>query len=119
MELDSEEMLELMRYSFLRLDGAWFMASAEKELFWIAVEAFNNVVKHANARQVQVRLLLDEGSVCLEIEDDGAGFEPARAGQSGGLGLRGMEERVQRIQGRLKIASVPGRGTTVRVEIKV
>lgn len=91
----------------------------EKELFWIAVEAFNNVVKHANARQVEVRLLLDEERICLEIEDDGVGFDPAEARQSGGLGLRGMEERVQRIQGQLGITSAPGRGTTVRVEVAV
>jgi PAS domain S-box-containing protein len=91
----------------------------EKELFWIAVEAFNNIVKHADARQVQVRLLLDEGSICLEIEDDGTGFEPDGARQSGGLGLRGMEERVERIQGQLRITSTPERGTTVRVEIAV
>jgi PAS domain S-box-containing protein len=91
----------------------------EKELFWIAVEAFNNVVKHANARQVEVRLLLDEERISLEIEDDGMGFEPDRARQSGGLGLRGMEERVQRIQGQLWIASTPGCGTTVRVEVAI
>jgi len=91
----------------------------EKELFWIAVEAFNNVVKHAKAHQVEVRLQLDDGKVCLEIEDDGVGFDPARARQTGGVGLRGMEERVRRIQGKLAITGAPGLGTTVRVEIEI
>jgi PAS domain S-box-containing protein len=90
----------------------------EKELFWIAVEAFNNVVKHAKAHHVEVRLRLGDGNVCLEIEDDGVGFELVRARQSGGVGLRGMEERVRRIQGELGIASTPGLGTTVRVEVE-
>jgi PAS domain S-box-containing protein len=89
----------------------------EKELFWIAVEAFNNVVKHAKAHQVEVRLQIGEENVCLQIQDDGVGFDPASAKRSGGVGLRGMEERVRRIQGELEIASVLGMGTTVRVEI--
>jgi signal transduction histidine kinase len=89
--------------------------AVEEELFWIAVEAFNNVVKHAQAQQVAVRLAFGEGSVQMEIEDDGVGFAPAQARQSGGLGLRGMEERAERIQATLEVASVPGRGTTVRV----
>jgi PAS domain S-box-containing protein len=91
----------------------------EKELFWIAVEAFNNVVKHARAHQVQVRLQLDDGSVCLEIEDDGVGFDTETALSSGGVGLRGMQERARRIQGDLEIKSLPGEGTTVRVEVEI
>jgi signal transduction histidine kinase len=93
--------------------------SIEKELFWIAVEAFNNVVKHAKAHQVEVRLQLGDENVCLQIRDDGVGFDPARARQSGGVGLRGMEERVRRIQGKLAITSTPGLGTTVQVEIEI
>jgi PAS domain S-box-containing protein len=90
--------------------------SIERELFWISVEAFNNIVKHAKAHQVEVRLQLDDGHVYLEIQDDGTGFELAEAKHSGGVGLRGMEERVRRIQGRLAITSAPGQGTTVRVQ---
>ena len=93
--------------------------SIEEELFWIAMEALNNVVKHAKAQQVEVRYQLDDRNVCLEIQDDGVGFDPAQAGQSGGIGLRGMKERVQRIQGKLEITSVPGQGTTVRVETEI
>ena len=51
----------------------------------------------------------------LEIADDGAGCEPAEARRSGGLGLRGMEERVAEIGARLEIESAAGRGTQVRV----
>jgi signal transduction histidine kinase len=91
----------------------------EEELFWIALEAFNNVVKHAGAQQVTVRLQLGDGSVCLEIRDDGRGFDPARARQTGGMGLPGMEERAHRIHGKLEITSAPGWGTTVRVEAEI
>jgi signal transduction histidine kinase len=93
--------------------------SVEEELYWIAQEALNNVVKHAQAKKVTVRLLLDEKSVCLEVRDDGVGFEPAQARQSGGMGLRGMEQRAERINGKLEVASAPGHGTTLRVRTEV
>jgi signal transduction histidine kinase len=90
----------------------------QEELFWIAVEAFNNVVKHAQAQQVEVRLRLDRPTVCLEITDDGIGFDPETAGQSGGMGLRNMAERVERLGGELEIKSAPGSGTAVRVRVE-
>jgi signal transduction histidine kinase len=93
--------------------------STEEELFWIAVEAFNNVVKHAKAKQVEVRLQLDHPIVCLQIKDDGIGFDPATAGQSGGMGLRSMAERVERLRGKLEVTSAPGSGTTVRVKAEI
>ena len=91
----------------------------EEELFWIAMEALNNVVKHAKAQQIEVCYRLDGRNVCMEIHDDGVGFDPARAGQSGGMGLQGMEERAQRIHGKLEITSAPGQGATVRVETEL
>jgi len=93
--------------------------SVEKELFWIAVEALNNAVKHAEAQRVGVLLQLNERGVCLEVADDGRGFDPARAKESGGMGLSGMEERVQRIKGTMDITSAPGKGTKLRVEAEV
>ena len=88
----------------------------EEALFRIALEGFNNVVKHAQAQRVTVRLLFDDGAVCLEIRDDGRGFDLARTGKAGGMGLPGMEERARRIGGTLVVASAPGAGTTLRVE---
>jgi signal transduction histidine kinase len=91
----------------------------EEALFRIALEGFNNVVKHARAERVTVRLAFDDEAVCLEIRDDGRGFDPAGGGRSGGMGLPGMEERARRIGGTLAVASRPGAGTTVRVEAAV
>jgi PAS domain S-box-containing protein len=91
----------------------------EEELFWIALEAFNNVVKHARAQQLRVNLRFDDQGVCLEIADDGLGFDPAMAGESGGMGLHGIEERVQRIKGQLEITSAPGQGTTLKVKAEI
>jgi PAS domain S-box-containing protein len=90
----------------------------EEELFRIALEALNNVIKHANAQQVTVTLKFDSEGVCLEIMDDGVGFDPVTAKESGGMGLLGIEERVQRIQGSFAIESTPGDGTTLRVMVR-
>jgi PAS domain S-box-containing protein len=88
----------------------------EGELFWIALEAFNNVIKHARAQKVTVALQFDDQNVSLEITDDGVGFDPITTGESGGMGLQGIRERVQRIGGELEITSAPGQGTRLRVE---
>jgi signal transduction histidine kinase len=104
--------------SEIRVDGGRRLPlPIEEDLYRIALEALNNVVKHAKAQHVTVHLQFDEQLVCLEIGDDGMGFDPARARQSGGMGLGGMEERAQRINGRLEIVSAPGKGTTVKVEV--
>ena len=90
-------------------------AQVEEALFRIAQEALNNTLKHAHARRVAVSLYQEGYTVTLEIADDGAGFEPAAARRSGGLGLRGMEERAAEIGARLEIESAAGSGTRVRV----
>ena len=92
--------------------------AVEEELFRIALEALNNVIKHADAQQVSVALKFDGKGVCLEIVDDGVGFDPDTARESGGMGLLGIEERVQRIQGSCAVESIPGGGTTLRVTIR-
>ena len=101
----------------IRVDGERRLPlSVEEDLYRIALEALNNVVKHAQAQHVTVHLQFHDHRVCLEISDDGKGYDPARARESGGMGLGGMEERAQRINGRLEIVSAPGKGTTLKVE---
>jgi nitrate/nitrite-specific signal transduction histidine kinase len=89
----------------------------EEELYRIAQEGLNNVVKHAEATQVQIQLKYNENNVSLEVMDDGKGFEPEAASQSGGFGLQGIKERVQQLGGTMKIESVPLKGTGLRVRI--
>jgi PAS domain S-box-containing protein len=91
--------------------------ASQGELYQIAMEALNNALKHAHARKVQVRLLFEDTLASLEVQDDGVGFEPAAAQEGGGLGIPGMTERVLKIGGRLHIASAPGQGTKVVVEV--
>jgi signal transduction histidine kinase len=88
----------------------------EQELYRVAQEALNNVLKHAHAAHVSVRLAPSNGHVRLEIADDGVGFEPALQGASG-FGLHGMRERVERLGGTLEVDSSPGAGTHVQADV--
>jgi signal transduction histidine kinase len=89
----------------------------DREVFRIAQEALQNVLKHAQAQHVVVRLGAGDGTLFLEVEDDGIGFDPdAPETRSRRLGLTSMEERAHRLGGTLQITSVPGAGTTIRVE---
>lgn len=92
--------------------------AVKSELYHIAQEALNNVLKHAHASRVQIHLRFSDLLTCLEVSDDGAGFDPDRASSCGGLGLAGITERVQKIGGRLQIESAQSRGTRVRVALE-
>lgn len=89
----------------------------EQELYHIAQEALNNVVRHAHAKHVSVRLCFADGKTSLEVSDDGVGFDLEQAQMQGGLGLQSMQERARRFGGKLAISSAPGEGTRVRVEV--
>jgi signal transduction histidine kinase len=88
----------------------------ETALFRITQEALTNVVKHADAKTVQITLARQERSVVLTIDDNGRGF--ARAQVPGDhFGLVGMRERTASVNGALDIKSKPGAGTRLTVEI--
>ncbi len=90
----------------------------EETLYRIAQEALHNVVKHASARQVRVRVSRTPGEARLTIEDDGRGFDPASVPE-GHLGLTGMQARAERLGGRFSVRSRPGSGTAVRVQVPI
>jgi signal transduction histidine kinase len=89
----------------------------EQALYRIAQEALNNALKHAHAQRITVQLRQAQRRVILEIADDGLGFDPAGACQNGGLGLRGIAERVAQLDGTLTLQSTPGSGTRLSVEV--
>ncbi|MFC2045894.1 sensor histidine kinase [Chloroflexota bacterium] len=87
----------------------------EEELYGIAQEALNNALKHAGASQVVLSVRVAEDSVALEVADDGRGFDMAEIHEAGGLGLISMQERADKVGGRLTIDSAPGKGTKVTI----
>ena len=92
--------------------------SLEKKeaLYRIAQEALHNIVKHARASNVVLRLARQERGVFLEVCDNGKGFDPTGP-FPGHLGVRSMRERVTKIDGTLTIESAAGQGTCIRVRV--
>lgn len=92
--------------------------SKEKEvaLYYIAQEALNNILKHARANSVLIKLRQTRKNVILEVIDNGEGFDPQNVDKSG-IGLQNMKARTAQINGKLKIISKPGSGTTIKVVV--
>ncbi len=87
-------------------------------LYRIAQEAIHNIVKHAHASMVELRLTEQANEVILEVRDNGKGFDPASP-FPGHLGLRSMRERTTKIGGTLSIKSIPGQGTCLEVRMPI
>jgi two-component system NarL family sensor kinase len=91
-----------------QVDGEFqFSAEQEGELYRIAQEALNNVIKHALADLVKVQLDAASGTFKMTIEDNGVGFDLSTAEQSGGQGIRNIRERSERLGAVCSIASDP------------
>lgn len=90
--------------------------ATKEALYRVAQEALHNVVKHAGAGRVTVTLTTGTTEVMLEVQDDGAGFDPQNP-FPGHLGLHSMRERVEGRGGSLTIQSAPGTGTLIRARI--
>jgi len=88
-------------------------------LFQVAREVLFNVIKHANAKSVEMKLGTAEELVTLSIADDGVGFDvlaaAERSSREGGYGLMSIRERMSHIGGECRIASAPGEGTNVTI----
>ena len=82
----------------------------------LAMEALNNAVKHAGATAVSVSLVREDGTLTLQVRDDGAGFDVGQP-RPGHLGLHTMQERAAAAGATLRIDSVPGAGTTVTATV--
>jgi signal transduction histidine kinase len=98
------------------LGGERLAPDLETAVYRIVQEALTNVVKHADAARASIVVTRKPDSVLVMIEDDGRGFDPA-ASRDGGLGLLGMRERVELLDGSFQVEAEPGRGTTLIVSL--
>jgi PAS domain S-box-containing protein len=85
----------------------------EVAAYYVVSEALTNAAKHAHTSRVQVDLHVEEEMLCLSVVDDGVGG----ADPSGGSGLIGLKDRVEALGGTIDVASPPGGGTRLDVEI--
>ena len=92
-----------------------------ESVFRIGREALRNAIRHANATCVELSLSIAHSSLHLRVTDNGRGFEitPEIARRRGHWGLVGMQERAERLGGKWKVNSEPGRGAAISIEIPV
>jgi signal transduction histidine kinase len=90
----------------------------QTSVYRVLQEALTNVAKHARSQRVHIRLVRDETTVELRVQDDGIGFDPD-AVDGRGLGLKGMQERAALLGGAVQIASARGQGTTITAHFPV
>lgn len=107
----------------------------ETALYRVVQEAINNIARHAAARNVEIELFLKNGLTSVKITDDGIGFDPGELNSGGvsevdqqglplsvntrGLGLLGMQERIQLLGGEMEITSAPGSGTQIYIQVPI
>jgi len=92
---------------------------AKHELLRIAQEAIHNAVRHANPTLIVVTLRWDAPNLVLQVKDNGSGISAARLEKCEGFGLGSMRERASEIDGRFKIQTPAGHGTTIIVTVPV
>ncbi len=88
-----------------------------RDLYLIYKEAVNNIFKHADAKQVSIKVGIDQHQLLLHIKDDGKGFETNK--ESDRHGLKGMKERVKKWKGKIEIESGANEGVSIQIRLPV
>ena len=89
----------------------------ETVIYRVVQEALTNVVRHAGASTASVTLSARDSQIRVFIEDDGVGFDPGQRQRRPHLGIQGMQERAELVEGSLSITSTPESGTVVLLEV--
>lgn len=97
------------------LEFTRFEQQKELALFRIAQEAINNILKYAKATLVEIKLILVENLLLMQIDDNGVGFDPDSVENQKGIGLESIRTRAKSIGAKLEISSEEGKGTSIRV----
>lgn len=113
-----------VRLHFEERSGSCRLApEVETAIFRVIQEAVSNISRHAAARNVSITYEMSGENVCVCVADDGVGFDPLELSPSPdslrGLGLLGMQERLELLGGDLEIHSVPGSGTRLNIRMPV
>ena len=107
-----------LEYDFNYTDDiSWDSVSNKTKIniYRIIQESMQNIYKHANAKAIKISISLEKTVICLEIIDDGEGFDTSKSKK--GIGLKNMTSRVEDINGNITFTSQSGNGTTVNVKI--
>jgi signal transduction histidine kinase len=90
----------------------------ELHVYRIVLELLNNVIKHAQASQVNIQLMKHDATISLIVEDNGIGFNPEKTILSG-IGIISVKSRVEALSGKMQIDSTKQKGTSITIEIAV
>lgn len=98
-------------------DISWDLVTNKTKIniYRIIQESMQNIYKHANAKAIKISISLEKDVICLDIIDDGEGFDISKSKK--GIGLKNMTSRVEDINGKITFTSQSGNGTTVNVKI--
>ena len=94
-----------------------FDPQLEHELYNIALELINNILKHANASQAWVSLTQQEDKISLTVSDNGKGIDLTQT--ANGVGLRNVHSRVENLNGKLQISKQSTHGTNVQIDVSI
>ncbi len=117
---DFEEKSGIPVHFFTNISDKEIPSAISIGIFRIFQESMLNCIRHSKATAIDCSLLKDEDNLLvLTIQDNGLGFELGALDMNNSLGIMGMRERAERINGLYKINSYPGKGTTVTVQIRL
>lgn len=113
LESTGELEIELIDYGFDdRMDN-----DMEINIYRIIQELIGNILKHANAKEISIQLLKKETRINITVIDDGVGFDTDKIISFSGMGIKGIQSRVENLQGEVIFDSGKGNGTTVTINI--
>ncbi len=93
--------------------------TTETVLYRVLQECVSNIIKHANASEINIQLVKHEHNLSMMIEDNGKGFDTSLVNSASGIGLKNMQSRVAFLNGTIEFDSTPNNGTTVIVDVPV
>jgi PAS domain S-box-containing protein len=102
-----------IEFRHIKFDESSVPENQKLTLFRIVQEQLNNIVKHADAKNVYIRLFVEANELVLEISDDGKGFDEQKVRK--GLGILNIKNRVELFNGKTQISSIPGKGCIMTV----
>jgi len=110
-----------VNYQSVGMHQAEIAQTTSVAIYRIVQELLNNIIKHANAKNVLVQLhqSAQEKLLAVTVEDDGNGFDANLLKQSGGMGWPNIQNRVEFLKGRIDLQSSAGKGTSVMIEINI
>jgi two-component system, NarL family, sensor histidine kinase LiaS len=89
----------------------------EQELYFALREGIINTIRHSRATELNLSLTQDQTSCRVGLRDNGVGFDKSLTAGSGGFGLKGMKERIEKVGGQLIIQTAPGKGTDITIVV--